>query len=117
MSQHHTCLFRQPADTVLAVAPVAEWPDRSVGLAVSMQHPIEAAHRADIKALVVLDRPDLSRRQRCNFRLVAVEQDPLVSLLAEAKCQVSVAAFAAIDANTVTIKLPLPALQSRQPHA
>ncbi len=55
--------------------------------------------------------------ERRKFRLVAGQEDPLAFFLAEAVSHMTVAAFAAIDAITVTSELPAPALQHGQPQA
>jgi hypothetical protein len=82
-----------------------------------VQHPVEAALRADIAAPIYQHRHDLSRWQRRKFGFVAGQQDPLAFFLAEVVRPMAVAAFAAIDAITVTSELGAPALQRGQPHA
>jgi hypothetical protein len=49
-------------------------------LAVGMEHPVEAALRTDVKATIRQRRHDLFRRECCEFRLVAGEQDSLALL-------------------------------------
>jgi hypothetical protein len=85
-----------------------------MGLAMGMEHPVEAALRADMEALVRQGWHDLPRRQCCEFRLVAGEQDPLALLVAEAVRNKAVAAFAAVQAVPITRKLPPPALQGAE---
>jgi hypothetical protein len=82
-----------------------------------VQHPVKAAFRADIKAPIGHDRHDLSRWQRRKFRFVAAQLYPLAFFLAEAVSHMAVAAFAAIDAITVTGELAAPALQRGQTHS
>jgi hypothetical protein len=55
-----------------------------MGLTMVMEHPVEAALRADVEAPIGQDRNDLPRRQGGEFRLVAGEQDPLALFLREA---------------------------------
>jgi hypothetical protein len=88
-----------------------------VNLTVSVQHPVKAAFRTDIKPAIGQDRHDLAWRQRCKFKFVAGEQDPLAFLLAETVSHVPAAALAAVDAITVTNKLTAPTLQRGEPHA
>lgn len=78
---------------------------------------IEAAHVADIRAAITIDRHDLPRRQSCEFRLVAGEEDPLALLLREAMRHQGGRAFTAIQAVPITRELTSPALQCCQPHA
>ena len=73
-------------------------PPAAVGLPMGMEHPIEAALRADIEALIGQDRNDLPRRQGGEFRLVAGEQDPLALLLRKAVRHQAGTAFTAIQA-------------------
>ena len=87
-----------------------------MGLAVGVQHPVEAALRTDIQAPVRQHRHDLPGRKRREFRLVAGEQDSLAFLLTEAVSDLAVAALAAIDAITVTRELTAPALQRGEPY-
>jgi hypothetical protein len=82
-----------------------------------MQNPIKAALRTDVEPAIRKYRHDLPWWQRRKFGLVAREQDPLAFFLAEAVSHMAVAAFAAIDAITVTSELAAPALQRGQPHA
>ena len=86
-------------------------------LAVGVQHPVEAALRADVEATIGQNRHDLPWWQRRKFRLVAGQQNPLAFLFTEAMSHVAVAALATIDAITVTSELPAPALQRGQPDA
>jgi hypothetical protein len=87
-----------------------------VNLPVGVEHPVEAALGTDVKAPIRQHRHDLPRRERCEFRLIAGQQDPLAFLLAEAVSHVEVAALATVDAITVTSKLTAPALQRGEPH-
>ncbi len=82
-----------------------------------MEHPVEAALGSDIEAPVRQDGHDLPWRQRCEFRLVAGEQDPLALLVREAVRNEAVAAFTAIQAVPITRELTPPALQGGQAHA
>jgi hypothetical protein len=88
-----------------------------VNLTVGVQHPVKAAFRTDIKPAISQNRHDLPWRQRCKFRLVAGQQDPLAFLLTEAVSHVPAAALTPVDAITVTRELTAPALQRRQAHA
>ena len=92
-------------------------PTAPVGLAMGMQNPIKAALRTDVEPAIRQHRHDLSRWQRRKFGFVAGQQDPLAFFLAEAVSDMAVAAFAAIDAITVTSELAAPALQRGEPHA
>lgn len=49
----------------------------AIYLPVSVQHPIEAALRADIKPVIGHDRHDLAQRLRGEFRLIAGNKNPL----------------------------------------
>ena len=89
----------------------------AMDLAMGMEHPVEAALRADVDAAIGKDRHDLARRQRRELRLVAGEQDPLALLVREAVRHHAVAAFAAIQTDPITRELPPPALQRGQPDA
>jgi hypothetical protein len=82
-----------------------------------MEHPVQAALGSDLEAPVRQDRHDLSRRQRCEFRLVAGEQDSLALLTCEAVRHQAVAAFSAILTVPITRKLTPPALQGPESHA
>jgi hypothetical protein len=88
-----------------------------MGLAMGMEHPVEAALRAEIEALVRQSWHDLPGQQCCEFRLVAGEQDPLALLVAEAVRDKAVAALSAILAVPITRELTAPALQGAEPHA
>jgi hypothetical protein len=88
-----------------------------MGLAMGMQHAIEAALRTDIQAAIGKDRHDLSRRHGRELRLVAGEQDPLAFLRAQAVRHQAVAAFTAIKAGPITCELPPPTLQRAQAYA
>ncbi len=81
-----------------------------MNLAVSMENSVKAALRADIKPAISQNWHDLARRQRCKFRLVASQLDPLAFLHTEAVSDVAVATLTPIDAITVTNKLTPPAL-------
>ena len=87
-----------------------------MNLTVSVQHPVKAAFRTDIKPAIGQDRHDLAWRKRCKFRFVASQQDPLAFLLTEPVCHVAAAALAAVDSISVTNKLTAPALQRGEPH-
>jgi hypothetical protein len=87
-----------------------------MGLPMSVQHPVKAAFRTEIKPAIGQDRHDLAWRKRCKFRFVASQQDPLAFFLTEAVSHVSAAALATVDAITVTSKLTAPALQRGEPH-
>jgi hypothetical protein len=82
-----------------------------------MENSVKAAFRTDIKPAIGQNRHDLPWRQRCKFRLVAGQQDPLAFFFAEAVRHVAVAALATVNAITVASKLTAPALQRRQAHA
>jgi hypothetical protein len=88
-----------------------------MGLAMGMEHPVEAALRPDIQAPIGKDRHDLPRRQRRKLGLVAGEQDPLPLLVSESVRNQAMAAFTAIQAVPITRELPPPALQGGEPHA
>jgi hypothetical protein len=88
-----------------------------VNLPLSVQHPVKAAFRTDIQTTVCQDRHDLPWRQRCKFRFVASQQDPLAFLLTEAVSHVPAPALTPIDAITVSRELTAPALQRGEPHA
>jgi hypothetical protein len=81
-----------------------------------VQHPVKAALRTNIQTTVCQARHDVPRRQRSKFRLVAGAQDPLAFHVAETVSHVPAAAFATVNAITVTNKLPSPALQRGEPH-
>jgi hypothetical protein len=87
-----------------------------VNLTVSVQHPVKAAFRTDIKPAIGEDRHDLAWRKCREFRFVASQQDPLAFLLTEAVSHVPATALAPVNAITVTSKLTAPALQRREPH-
>jgi hypothetical protein len=87
-----------------------------MGLPMSVQDPVKAAFRTEIKPAIGQDRHDLAWRKRCKFRFVASQQDPLAFLLTEAVSHVPAAALATVDAITVTSKLTAPALQRGEPH-
>jgi len=82
-----------------------------------MQHPVEAALRADIQASISQDWHDLPRWLGGLFRLIAGEQDSLTFLVAQAMRHPAVAAFTAIAAVPNTGELSPPALQGGEPHA
>jgi len=88
-----------------------------MGLPMSVQYPVKAAFRTDIKPAIGQDRYDLAWRQRCKFRFVAGEQDPLAFLLTEAVSHLPAAALGTVDAINVTSKLLAPTLQRGEPHA
>ena len=92
-------------------------PATAMGLAMGVEHPVEAALLADIKPAIGQNGHDLARRQRSKFRFVAGEQDPLALFFAEAVGYMAMAAFAAVQAVPIACELPPPALQRRQPHA
>ena len=89
----------------------------AVGLAVGMEHPVEAALRTDIEAPVSQNGHDLPRWQRREFRLVAGAQNPLTLLVTQAVRNEAVAAFTAILAVPISRELTPPALQGAEPHA
>ena len=88
-----------------------------MGLSMGVQHPVEAALRADVAAPIRQDWHDLPRGQSSKFRLIAGEQDPLPLFCAEAVGDMAMTAFAAIDTAPITVELPAPALQRGEPHA
>jgi hypothetical protein len=88
-----------------------------MGLAMGMEHAVEAALRADVQPAIGQDRHDLARRQRRELGFVAGEQDPLALLVGEAVRHQAVAAFTAVQAVPITRKLPPPTLQRGQTHA
>jgi len=88
-----------------------------MGLAMGMEHAVEAALRADLDAPIGQGRQDLPGRQRRELRLVAGEQDPLALLLREAVRHQTVTALTAIDAVPITRVLSPPALQGGEPHS
>jgi hypothetical protein len=88
-----------------------------MGLAMVMEHPVEAALGTDIDPSIGKDRHDLPRRQGRELGLVAGEQDPLTLLIREAVRNRAVAAFTAIQSVPITRKLAPPALQRGEPHA
>jgi hypothetical protein len=79
-----------------------------MGLAMGMEHAVEAAFRPDIQAPIGKDRHDLARRQCRELRLVAGEQDALSLLVAQAMRVQAMAAFAAIQSVPITRELPPP---------
>jgi hypothetical protein len=92
-------------------------PPAEMGLTMGMEHPIEAALRADVEPSVRKDRHNLPGRQGCEFRLEAGEQDPLALLLGEAVRHLAWTAYTAIQAVPITRELTPPALQCRQSDA
>jgi len=88
-----------------------------VGLAVSVEHPVEAALGVDIQSATGQCRHDLPRWQRGELRLVAGQQDPLPLLLTESVRHMAVAPLAAVNSVPITCELTAPALQRGQTHA
>jgi hypothetical protein len=88
-----------------------------MGLAVGMEHAVEAALRADVHTPIGKDRHDLARWQCRELRLVTGQKDALALLVGEAVRHQAVAAFTAIQAVPITRELPPPALQRGEPHA
>jgi hypothetical protein len=88
-----------------------------MGLAMVMQHAVEAALRADVLTPIGKDRHDLARWQCRELRLVTGQKDALALLVGEAVRHQAVAAFTAIQAVPITRELPPPALQRGEPHA
>ncbi len=62
-------------------------------------------------------RHDLPRRKRCEFRLVAGEQDPLSFFFAEAVGHMALTAFPPVNTTTVASKISTPALERGEPNA
>ena len=89
----------------------------AVRLPMGMEHPIEAALRANVEAPIGQNGNDLPGRQSGEFRLVAGEQNPLTLLVREAMRHVAWTAFTAIQSVPITGELTPPALQGRQTHA
>jgi hypothetical protein len=79
-----------------------------------VENPVEAALRADMKALVGQDGHDLPRWLGGAFRLVAGEHAPLALHVRETVRNKAVAAITAIQAVPITCELPPPALQGGQ---
>ncbi len=82
-----------------------------------MEHPIEAALRADVEAPIGQNGNDLPGRLSGEFRLVAGEQNPLTLLVREAMRHVAWTAFTAIQAVPITGELTPSELQGRQTQA
>ena len=88
-----------------------------MGLAMVMEHPVEAALGTDVDPSISQDRHDLPRRQGRELGFVAGEQYPLTLLIRKAVRNQAVAAFTAIQAVPITCELPPPALQRGEAHA
>jgi len=88
-----------------------------MGLSMGVQHPVEAALRADVKTTIRQNWHDLPRGQSSKFRLIAGEQDPLPLFCAEAVGDMAMTTFASIDSASITLELPAPALQRGEAHA
>ena len=89
----------------------------AVALPCLVQHPIETALGTDIQPLISQGRHDLPQWQRCEFRLVAGEQNPLALLLAQAESDMAGAAFTAILAVPIITKGLPPAFEGAQADA
>ena len=71
-----------------------------------VQDPVEAAFRTNKQSSISQHRHDLARRQSCKIRLIAVQQDPMANLVAEAVGHVTPAAFTVNGPIPFTCELP-----------
>jgi hypothetical protein len=86
-------------------------------LSVGVEHPVEAALRADIQPLIGKGWHDLTWRQCGVLRLVAGEQDSLSLFLAQPVQDTAWTAFTTIVTNAITEHGLPPALEGAQTDA
>ena len=101
----------------LAWAPVVAGRDPADGLVHGVQHPVEAALRADVKTTIRQNWHDLPRGQSSKLGLIAGEQDPLALFSAEAVGDMAMTNLASISSASISLELPAPALQHGEAHA